>query len=88
MFCAQTGIQRSRRAHRRGHVVPAAERRREAQYSAPTVRSNVTQRKYAIFVYAWLETSAGPQQNQNELPFVTIDIDATVPYVVIEEQPL
>jgi hypothetical protein len=45
----------------------------------------VTQRKYAIFVYAYLETSAGPQQQTNELRFVTIDIDATVPYVVVEE---
>lgn len=46
----------------------------------------VTQRKYAIFVYAYLETSAGPQQERNELRFVTIDIDATVPYVVLEEK--
>lgn len=46
----------------------------------------VTQRKYAIFVYAYLETSAGPQQKKNELRFVTIDIDATVPYVVVEEK--
>lgn len=45
----------------------------------------VTQRKYAIFVYAYLETSAGPQQQRNEVRFVTIDIDATVPYVVVEE---
>jgi len=46
----------------------------------------VTQRKYAIFVYTYLETSAGPQQQRNELRFVTIDIDATVPYVVVEEK--
>jgi hypothetical protein len=46
----------------------------------------VTQRKYAIFVYAYLETSAGPQQQKNELRFVTLDIDATVPYVVVEEK--
>jgi hypothetical protein len=46
----------------------------------------VTQRKYAIFVYAYLETSAGPQQQKNELRFVTIDIDATIPYVVVEER--
>ncbi len=46
----------------------------------------VTQRKYAIFVYAYLETSAGPQQQKNELRFVTIDIDATVPYVVVEDK--
>jgi hypothetical protein len=46
----------------------------------------VAQRKYAIFVYAYLETSAGPQQQKNEQRFVTLDIDATVPYVVIEEK--
>ncbi len=46
----------------------------------------VAQRKYAIFVYAYLETSAGPQQQKNELRFVTIDIDATVPFVVVEEK--
>jgi hypothetical protein len=46
----------------------------------------VTQRKYHIFVYAWLETSAGPQQQKNEVRFVTIDIDANVPYVVVEEK--
>jgi len=45
----------------------------------------VSQRKYAIYVYAYLETSAGPQQQKNEQRFVTIDIDATVPYVVVEE---
>ena len=32
----------------------------------------VAHRKYAIFVYTWLETSAGPQQQQNELRFVTM----------------
>lgn len=46
----------------------------------------VTQRKYAIFVYAYLETSAAPQQHKNELRFVTLDIDATIPYVVVEEK--
>jgi hypothetical protein len=46
----------------------------------------VTQRKYFIFVYAYIETSAGPQQQKNELRFVTIDIDATVPFVVVEEK--
>jgi hypothetical protein len=46
----------------------------------------VNHRKYYIFVYAWLETSADPQPEQsNEQRFVTIDIDATVPFVVIEE---
>jgi hypothetical protein len=45
-------------------------------------------RKYAIFVYAYLEASAGPQQKKNELRFVTIDIDATVPFVVVEEKLL
>ncbi|MFN2437597.1 MAG: hypothetical protein ABR503_00250 [Chitinophagaceae bacterium] len=46
----------------------------------------VTQRKYAIFVYVFLETSAGPQQQKNELRFVTLDIDATVPFIVLEEK--
>lgn len=46
----------------------------------------VAQRKYAIFVYVYLETSAGPQQGKNELRFVTLDIDATVPYVAVEEK--
>lgn len=46
----------------------------------------VTQRKYAIFVYAYLETTAGPQQQRNEQRFVTLDIDATVPFVVVEEK--
>lgn len=46
----------------------------------------VTSRKYAIFVYAYLETTAGPQQQRNEVRFVTLDIDATVPYVVVEEK--
>jgi hypothetical protein len=46
----------------------------------------VAQRKYSIFVYVYLETSAGPQQGKNELRFVTLDIDATVPFVVVEEK--
>jgi len=46
----------------------------------------VAQRKYAIFVYAYLETSAAPQQQKNELRFVTLDIDATIPYVAVEEK--
>lgn len=45
----------------------------------------VTDRKYAIYVYAYIETTAGPQQNKNEQRFVTIDIDAIVPYVVVQE---
>lgn len=45
----------------------------------------VTQRKYSIFVYVYLETSAAPPQQRNELRFVRIDMDATVPYVVVEE---
>jgi hypothetical protein len=48
----------------------------------------VTQRKYGIFVYAYLETSAGPQQRRNEVRFATIDIDVTVPFVVVEEKPV
>ncbi len=46
----------------------------------------VTQRQYAIFVDAYLETSAGPQQQRNEVRYVGIDIDATVPYVAAEEK--
>ena len=46
----------------------------------------VTQRKYAIFIYVYLETSAGVQQQKNELRFVTLDIEATIPYVVVEEK--
>lgn len=46
----------------------------------------VAQRKYAIFIYVYLETSAGPQQGKNEQRFVTLDIDAKVPYVVVEEK--
>jgi hypothetical protein len=45
----------------------------------------VTQRKYAIYVYVYLETSADPQSEKNEVRFVTLDIDATAPYVVVEE---
>jgi len=48
----------------------------------------VTQRKYHIFVYAYLETSADPQRQRNEQRFVTLDIDATVPYIVVEEKPI
>lgn len=46
----------------------------------------VNHRKYYIFVYVWLETSADPQPQNNEQRFVTIDIDATIPFVVIEEK--
>ena len=46
----------------------------------------IPQRKYAIFVYAYLETNATPQQQKNELRFVTLDIDATIPFVVVEEK--
>jgi len=46
----------------------------------------VNHRKYYIFVYVWLETSADSQQQRNEQRFVTIDIDATIPFVVIEEK--
>jgi hypothetical protein len=45
----------------------------------------VSQRKYSIFVYVYLETIAGPQQGRNEQRFVTIDIDAVVPYVAMQE---
>jgi hypothetical protein len=46
----------------------------------------VSQRKYAIYVYAYLETSSGPRQQRNETRFVTIDIEATVPFVLVEEK--
>ncbi len=36
--------------------------------------------------YVYLETSASPQQQKNEQRFVTLDIDATVPFVVVEEK--
>lgn len=45
----------------------------------------VAQRTYNIFIYAELETTAAPQQQRNELRFVTVDVDATVPFVVVEE---
>jgi hypothetical protein len=48
----------------------------------------LTQRRYGIFVYAYLETSADPPRERNDLRFTTIDIDATVPYVVVEEKPV
>jgi hypothetical protein len=45
----------------------------------------VTQRKYYIFVYVYVETTAGPQQGKNELRYVTLDIDAVVPFVALQE---
>jgi hypothetical protein len=45
----------------------------------------VSSRKYAIYVYAYIETSAAPQRGKNEQRFVTLDVDATVPFVVVEE---
>ncbi len=45
----------------------------------------VSQRKYAIFVYVYLETSAGAQQTRNETRYVGLDIDAVVPYVAVQE---
>lgn len=45
----------------------------------------VSQRKYAIYVYAYLETSADPRQVHNEVRFVRLEVDATVPFVVVEE---
>lgn len=50
--------------------------------------TTVTERKYAIYVYAYLETTAAPAQGKNELRFVRIDIDAVAPYVVVEEKLL
>lgn len=46
----------------------------------------VTSRKYAIYVYAYVETSAAPQRGKNEQRFVTLDVDAKVPFVVVEEE--
>lgn len=41
-------------------------------------------RRYGIYVYAWLETSAAPA-GRGELRFCRIDVDARVPFVVAEE---
>jgi hypothetical protein len=46
----------------------------------------VGRRRYHIFVYAYLDTTAGPSRG-NDHRFVTIDVEAKVPYVVIEERP-
>jgi hypothetical protein len=46
----------------------------------------VGQRRYHIFVYTYLDTTAGPPQG-NDYRFVTIDVEATIPYVVVEERP-
>jgi hypothetical protein len=46
----------------------------------------VGQRRYHIFVYAYLETAAGPSRG-NDHRFVTVDVDATIPFVVVEERP-
>jgi hypothetical protein len=46
----------------------------------------VGQRRYHIFVYTYLDTTAGPPQG-NDHRFVTIDVEATIPYVVVEERP-
>jgi hypothetical protein len=50
--------------------------------------NTVPQRKYAIYVYAWIETAAGAQQQKNEYRFVRLDIEAKVPFVVVEEKLL
>ncbi|MCR8670530.1 hypothetical protein [Agrococcus sp. HG114] len=42
-------------------------------------------RRYAIYVYAWLEASVAPQVHRNQQRFCTIDVDASVPFVVAEE---
>ncbi|SDS03825.1 hypothetical protein [Agrococcus carbonis] len=42
-------------------------------------------RRYGIYVYAWLEASASPQVHKNQYRFCTIDVDASVPFVVAEE---
>jgi hypothetical protein len=42
-------------------------------------------RRYAIYVYAWLEASASPPSGKNRQRFCTIDVDASVPFVVAEE---
>lgn len=45
----------------------------------------VEQRKYAIYVYVFLETTAAPSFEKNEYRFVRLDMEAKVPYVVVEE---
>lgn len=42
-------------------------------------------RKYRIFVYAYVETVASPQHPRNMYRYVNMEIDATVPFVVVEE---
>lgn len=42
-------------------------------------------RRYAIYVYAWLEASASPQVHKNQSRFCTIDVDASAPFVVAQE---
>jgi|GEM_PF-1713885 len=46
----------------------------------------VKQRKYSIFAYVYVETSAEPRQQKNHSRFVVLDIDATVPFMVLEEK--
>ena len=41
-------------------------------------------RRYAIYVYAWLEASASPQVHKNQSRFCTIDVDASAPFVVAQ----
>ncbi len=45
----------------------------------------VRQRRYSIFVYALVETSAAPRRARNETRYVMLELDATVPFVVLEE---
>ena len=42
-------------------------------------------RRYAIYVYAWLEAAASPQVHKNQSRFCTIDVDASVPFLVAKE---
>lgn len=42
-------------------------------------------RRYAIYVYAWLETSGGRTVADGPLPYSRIELDASIPFVVAEE---
>ncbi|MFH8253233.1 hypothetical protein ACH3VR_22900 [Microbacterium sp. B2969] len=45
-------------------------------------------RKYHIFVYTYGETTASSEHEKNNFRYVNIDIDATVPYVLVQEELL
>jgi len=45
-------------------------------------------RRYAIYVYAWLETNGGAPSSGGPLGYSRIELDASVPFVVAEESLL